>query len=281
MGLIEDFDERGVRMLVLGYPMHGATFLVVLHCMAMAACALLTGSGYGGALDSFMLTSRELMAGHVWQLVTYAFVAMPSIPFGVDMLMLYWFGMALETSLGRPRFFSFYTILLLIQGLFHVLLYVALSRGSVDPPLLGLGSAVLGVFIAYATIYPDVEIFFSLTAKLIAYVLLGIYFLQDLAYHNWIGLMSLSLIAGFSHCAMRALGFQGGFDWWERLEVSWGGGRPSPAEPVEDEGRQDPVNLILDKIARHGINSLTEAERRALERAGSSLRRKEGGGGSA
>ncbi len=274
MGLIEDFDARGVRMVVLGYPMHGATFLVILHCAAMAACALLTGFGRGDALEYFMLTRRALMAGHAWQLITYAFVAMPSIPFAVDMLMLSWFGVGLETSLGRPRFFTFYAILLLVQSLSHVLVYGVLIAAAFEPPLAGLGFAVLGVFIAYATIYPDVELFFGITAKLIAWILLGIYALSDLAYHNWTDLMTLSLIAGFSYCAMRVMGFQGGFDWWDRLESAWVGRRSSPAEPAKDDGSEDPINLILDKIASHGINSLTEAERRALERAGSSLRRK-------
>ncbi|NNN06605.1 MAG: rhomboid family intramembrane serine protease [Elusimicrobia bacterium] len=277
MGLIEDFDDRGMRMLVLGYPMYGATFLVILHCAAMAACALLTGFGHGDALGYFMLTHRDLMAGHVWQLITYAFVAMPSLSFAVDMLMLSWFGMGLETSLGRPRFFTFYALLLLVQSLFHVLVYGALIRAAFEPPLAGLGPAVLGIFIAYATIYPDVEIFFGITAKLIAYILLGIYVLNDLAYHNWSGLMSLSVIAGLSYCAMRVMGFQGGFDWWDSFDFSWGGRRSDPPEPAMDDGRQDPINLILDKIASRGINSLTEAERRALERAGSSLRRKHGG----
>ena len=276
MSLIEDFDARGMRMLVLGYPMHGAVLLIVLHCTAMAACALLTGAGCGGVFNYLMLTPRELMAGRVWQLFTYAFVAMPSLSFAFDMLMLYWFGMGLETSLGRPRFFSFYALLILVQSLFHVLAYGVLIKVPFDMPLAGLGSVVLGVFIAYATIYPDVEIFFGLTAKLIVFVLLGIHVLSDLAYHSWIGLISLSLIAGFSYCAMRALGFQGGFEWWDRW-ASGDGGRPRPAEPAKDERHQDSINLILDKIASRGINSLTADERRALERAASAQRKERGG----
>lgn len=275
MSWIEDFDEPGVRMLVLGRPMHGTTLLVILHCAAMVACALLTACGYAGALHYFVLSRQELLSGHVWQLFTYALVGMPSLSFAIDMLMLYWFGMGLETSLGRPRYFSFYAILILFQSALFLL-----TANSGYLSLSGLGSVIFGVFIAYATIYPDVQIFFGITVKLIAYALFAIYALSDLAYHNWIGLLFLGSITGLSYCAMRLLGFQGGFDWWDRWTTSLANRHRSPVKPPEGDKIQESINPILDKIASRGINSLTETERLALERARSTLKRKEDEGSS-
>src|SRR5207247_11048882 len=42
-----------------------------------------------------------------------------------------------------------------------------------------------GVFVAFATIYPRVELFLRIMAKWIALILAGVYTFQLLAYHAW------------------------------------------------------------------------------------------------
>lgn len=258
MGLIEDFDEPGGRMWVLGYPMHGATFLVLLHCAAMVACALLVASGRSDALGFFLFARPSVLSGHVWRLFTYAFVNLPSLFFAIDMAMLYWLVMGLESAIGRRRSFTLYASLVLLQSLFYLLLPYGFP---------GLGSVIFGLFIAYATVYPDAQIFFGIPIKYLAYAALGIYALQDLTYHAWTGLAFLALNSGFAYAGMRLLGFQGGFDWWDRWSAAWERRREEPRK----EDVQESIDPILDKIAACGINSLTEAERKTLEQARSRL----------
>jgi hypothetical protein len=53
-----------------------------------------------------------------------------------------------------------------------------------------------GIFIAFAAIYPNAEIFFRITAKWIALILVAISSLQSLAYHGWSELVVLWLSVG-------------------------------------------------------------------------------------
>ena len=89
----------------------------------------------------------------------------------------------------------------------------------------GYGS-VFGVFIAFATIYPGVEIciwFVNLTAKGWAYALLAVLSLANIAYHQWIDLGALWCDAAIGYGGMRLIGAGYGMawltDWLEERQV--------------------------------------------------------------
>jgi hypothetical protein len=54
--------------------------------------------------------------------------------------------------------------------------------------------------------------------------------------------------------------------------VKWSAAKPTlPADPPEEEFISREVDPILDKIHAHGIHSLTEQERKILEKARSKM----------
>jgi hypothetical protein len=50
--------------------------------------------------------------------------------------------------------------------------------------------------------------------------------------------------------------------------------RSTPRRVVEPENVHESIDPVLDKISKHGINSLTASERRALDRARNRLLKK-------
>ena len=100
--------------------------------------------------------------------------------FAVEMYMLFAFGREVERFIGRRAFICLYLLLLFAADRFSFL-WGFRERAGIA------GSAALhfGIFIAFATIYPNVELLLRIQAKWAALVLAGAYSLQLLAYHVW------------------------------------------------------------------------------------------------
>ena len=153
------------------YPIHVPTLLVIVHvgCMVLACLFFLLGQeailGYL-AFDS----AQILYAGRVWQIATYAFVHPPSnlLWFAVEMYMLFVFGREVERFIGRRAFLALYAVLLFVPTLLLTLCGFWFRTG-----LAGSSGIHFGIFIAFAAIYPNAEIFFRIMAKWIALILIS------------------------------------------------------------------------------------------------------------
>jgi hypothetical protein len=140
------------------------------------------------------------------------------------------------------------------------------------------------VFIAFCTIYPNVEIFFTIKAKWIALVILGIYSLQFLARHAVVELTVFwaTCLAAFIFIKYLRGHIQFSFRDYFRQRQSRRALRPMPsprprASRAPSTPRDDVIESIdplLDKIAKHGIGSLTAPEREQLEQARAELLKK-------
>jgi hypothetical protein len=131
-----------------------------------------------------------------------------------------------------------------------------------------------GIFVAFATIYPRVELFLRITAKWFALILAAIYTLQLLAYHAWADLAVVwtSMAVAFLFVEWRGAGPE--LVWLSNLKSRL---QPRPKfhvvqktsarRVVEPDDVYASVDPILDKISRSGIGSLTANERRQLDRA--------------
>src|SRR4029077_16517027 len=118
----------------------------------------------------------------------------------------------------------------------------------------------LGIFIAFATIYPRVELMFRILAKWAAIVFAAAYTLQLFAYHLWWELAALwfSIGAAFLFVELRGAGPE--MIWWDKLKARVGP-RPklyvvqkaSPRRVVEPDDVIASVDPILDKISKSGI----------------------------
>ena len=253
-------------------PVDVTTILVVAHVAAMVAGCFLIAFGAGGFLTWLQFDSAQVLHGYAWhQLVTYAFVHPPSslLWFAIEMYMLFVFGREVERFLGRNAFIALYLVLLVGPSLLLTLWGLGQRTAFA-----GSGELHLGIFIAFATIYPRVELMFRILAKWAAIVLCAAFTLQLLAYHVWweLAVLWFSIAAAFFFVEMRGAGPE--LTWLNNLKAF---ARPKPKfhivqkssarRVVEPDDITASVDPILDKISKSGIGSLTENERRQLDRA--------------
>jgi len=254
------------------YPIHAPALLVIIHVFCMIVSCLLLAVGEGAILGFFAFDSSQvLFAGRFWQIVTYPFAHWPSglIWFVVEMYMLFVFGREVERFLGRRAFLVLYAVLLLIPSLLLTLWGLWHRTG-----LAGSSPIHFGIFIAFAAIYPNAELFLRITAKWVAVVLVAVATLQLLVSHGWSDMLVLwlSVALAVAFVQFRGAGPELGWlsDWAARLRSKRSlrvVPPPSTRRVVEPEDIYDAIDPVLDKISKSGIGSLTPSERRALDRA--------------
>ncbi|HVW22624.1 MAG TPA: rhomboid family intramembrane serine protease [Opitutaceae bacterium] len=271
-------ENTGPVTWIGGRPIYAAHCLAGGFAVTMVLTALLSAFGLTSVLGWLTFSSPEVLAGQGWRILTYGLVNPPSIWFALELLMIVWFGQEVEKFFGRGKFLALYGCLYVLPPVLFTLV------GLRFPTSLAGESASFALFVAFATLYPSAEIFFSLLAKWVAWILLGIYLLQLLAGHDWLGVVSLLATAGFAY----------GFVLWQsgrlggspfalmrravpaaspRASASW---RAPRASPPPDQSALE-LNAILDKISASGLHSLSDKERAALEAAQQRLRKKSGG----
>ena len=273
-GAVTSDDDQPVTW-VGRFPVHVTTLLVGLHAFAAVLACFLTFAG-GGILGHLAFDSAfVLQRGEIWQLVTYAFVHPPSVLlwFLIEMYMLYVFGREVERFIGQRAFIVLYATLLLAPPVLLTLWGLGERTGIAGSPALHFG-----VFVAFATIYPSVEMFLRIQAKWVALALAGIYTLQLFAFHAWSQLAVLWLSIGGAFLFIRLRGAGPELEWWNNLKEKWQPKpkfkvvpRPTARRVVDPEDIHVSIDPLLDKISKSGINSLTASERRALDRARNQL----------
>jgi len=183
--------------------------------------------------------------------------------------MLFVFGREVERFLGQRAYVVLYLVLLIAPSLL-------LTTWGLWQPTALAGSPALhfGIFVAFAAIYPRVELLLRIMAKWFALILAGIYTLQLIAYHAWTDLAVVwtSIAAAFLFVELRGAGPE--LIWWNRFKDLV---RPRPKlrivqkasaqRSVEPDDVYASIDPILDKISKSGIGSLTINERRQLDRA--------------
>jgi membrane associated rhomboid family serine protease len=231
--------------------------------------------------------------GFVWQLLTYQFMHGGWLHLLLNCWAIYVFGREIENTLGWKRFLTLYFSSGVIGGLFQVLLGVV-AGGAFTAPVVGASAGAFGLVAAFATLYPErtltLLLFFVIPVSLRAKFLLlfcglltffGLVFPTDnIAHAAHLG----GMITGIAFVRY-AIHWQ-----WPRFQQrrarpfrplvkvsrreSGGWGRSQAVEDEDlppEEFLSQEVDPILDKISAHGIQSLTERERRILERAGEKM----------
>jgi rhomboid family protein len=259
------------------YPLDVTTLLVAVHSFAAVLACFLTFSG-GGLLNAMMFDSTAVWNGAVWQLATYAFVHPPSwlLWFAIEMYMFFIFGREVERFIGRRAFIALYAILLLGPAL------LLTAWGLTERTRLGGSSGLhFGIFVAFATIYPRMEMFLRIMMKWVALAFGAIMTLQLFAAHAWPELAVLWLSIAVGYLFVRTRGVGGELDWWSNLKEKWQPKpkfqvvpRSAPRRAPEPEDVYDSIDPLLEKISKSGINSLTPNERKALDRARNQLLKK-------
>jgi membrane associated rhomboid family serine protease len=269
-GVTTSDDYRPVAWMG-SYPVDVTTMLVGLHVAVAIITAILVALGAGSVLAYLQFDSAAVWySGQVWRLFTYAFVHAPSalLWFAIEMYMLFVFGREVERFIGQRAYIALY-LLLLVAPTVVLTLWGLWQRSA----LAGSPALHFGIFVAFATIYPRVEMFLRVMAKWIALILAGVYTFQLLAYHAWsdLAVVWTSIGTAFLFIELRGAGPE--LAWWSNLKARIG---PKPKFHVVQNTRArrvvDPddvytsIDPILDKISKFGIGSLTANERRQLDR---------------
>lgn len=224
----------------------------------------------------FGLVPMAFFGGAVWQIVTYMFLHGGFWHILFNMFVLWMFGSALENAWGSREFLKYY----FITGIGGGLCYALFNVGS-GIPAIGASGAIYGLLAAYAMLYPNNIIYLWMVipvkAKWFAIILgtIELYF----------SLRGGGGIAHLAHLGGMAVGVL--YLWRERLFPALFASTTSSErrarremiarwkEVEELDSLRREVDELLDKINRHGLDSLTPAERKRLDKASKILREKE------
>ncbi len=223
----------------------------------------------------------------VWQFFTYMFLHGGFGHILLNMFALWMFGTELEYNWGHRDFLKFYLICGVGGG---VLVWLTSMVGFSSPaaPTIGASGAIFGILLAYGMMWPDrpIFVFGILPMKALHFVIIfgAINLMQGLsrsgggvAYFAHVG----GLITGFVYLkygwrimvyydsymkkfkARKFTVHQGG----KSTSRSTGGSKSNFPSSSMHPDLEEEVDHILDKIAREGMDSLTDSEKRVLERA--------------
>lgn len=257
----------------------------VIECIACGYPPVFSQNNY------FALSVDGLKHGYVWQLLTYQFMHAGLMHILLNGWAIYIFGRAIEEALGSKNFLILFLASGVIGGIFQVL------AGWVWPDyfggaVVGASASAFGLVAAFAVLFPERELmlllFFVLPLRLRAKTLLlfaAVLAVFGLIFHG-------DNIANAAHLGGMLTGIifirqfiQGRWHWpqWgfssrrreppEFVSKSagkksfWRSASKSDEDLSTDEFLQNEVDPILEKISRHGIQSLTAREREILEKA--------------
>ncbi|HEX6751711.1 MAG TPA: rhomboid family intramembrane serine protease [Longimicrobium sp.] len=227
-----------------------------------------------------------------WSALTFPLVHREILGTLFTLLTLYFFGGALETHWGGRGFLRFCAVSA-AGGLVLSLILWAVQPGMGAMPLLGFTGAIYGMLLAFAVLWPEMEIniwgIIPVKAKWLALFSAVIGFIISVQSGGF-GLAHLGAF-GTAYLYLRS-------PWapraWgdlpprrtparkpQRAVVPWAGKKEAPAQtpaaprPAAAAGARrgahaekellDDVDRILDKISAEGLSSLTEDERKRLD----------------
>ncbi len=272
---------RGVRF----YPMVDEQTGTVVGQERRYVMAPLEAVGHFSSARGFRLLE-------VWRLVGFQFLHANMSHLFMNMLGLFFFGPIVESRLGRRKYVAFY----LICGIAGALMYLILNGlGQIngltlpgvlinDPytPLIGASAGVFGVLMASAYLAPNstVLLFFIIPAPLKAVV------------YGFVALAAFNLFTGGHNAGGDAAHIGGaiaGAFFVRKPELlreflDFSGAEASKRRSARQRKRtaasakrhggpsDDEVDRILAKVATQGLPSLSEKERKTLQKASAAKR---------
>ena len=242
-------------------------YLILVNCGIFVVSLLLRPE-----MAAFLgLAPSSFWRGYIWQPVTYMFLHGGIFHLFFNMLVLWMFGSTLESTWGPKRFLTFYFICGIGAGLLN-----AVATPASPVPIVGASGAIYGLLMAFGILFPDQFIYFwgifPIRAK---YFVIGIGVVEFLTALS----ASQSGIAHIAHLGGMLFGLI--YMKWGTLKTSVSGWRHQKKRRRhlrivadnrhEKEELQKQVDVLLDKVGRSGIDSLTPDEHNVLRRAGEQM----------
>jgi len=261
--------------------------------LANAAVYLLTITVFTGRwIYEFSAFDPQSAVSGWWTFVTYMFVHTGFLHLLFNMLVLFFFGPALEEQMGGSGFALYY----FTCGVGGAVFSLVMSLFTPVAPFVGASAAVLGVALAFAINWPDWPVYvFPLPVPIKVKWLVTFLVVMNLwaasagadtgiAYLAHLGglLFGFIYLKAEEHVMQRATSAM-------RAQQKSKPPRPARARSVisvankksaarQDEAAKrhaeyDEVNRVLDKISASGMDSLTPEERQVLDEASRNLRK--------
>lgn len=246
---------------------------------------------------NLILSADGMSHGYFWQLFTFQFLHAGVMHIAFNLFSLWMFGRVVEERLGTAHFLKLYFLGGIAGGILQVLL------GFIFPIQLGGGvvgasAGICALIAAFSIIEPDATIllffalpmraanllYLSLAVSAISVVgaIAGMRYFMGVAHGAHLG--GILFAMGYMRCGMNVGGMFGGWRPWKRKSGEASRSfRPrqgsilhlEPKAPAassggksnEDEFMSHEVDPILDKISAHGIQSLSEREKKILQAA--------------
>ena len=229
----------------------------------------------------------HILFSRPWTIITYMFTQEGFFHILFNMILLYVGGMLFTEYLDEKKLFSTY----IFGGIFGALFFIAsynifpVFGTSVNQAIaIGASASVLAVFIAISTYIPDYSIYFFLIGRIkLKYVAL-IFIIIDIfsinkdnpgghlahlggALWGFFYIMQLKKGRDFSNVLNFIYKFKNPFKKKPKFKVEYKReGRPLTDDEYNNlkAERQKKTDLILDKIAKRGYDSLTKEEKEFL-----------------
>jgi len=302
-------DRDYMREPARSEPLRATTKLIIANVACFIIFNIFGDISRKPDLQHLLYLSQDgVMHGYVWQFFSFQFLHSNLLHLLFNCVGLYFFGRLVEDRLTRVRFLQLYIISGLLGGVAQVL--AGLVSTKFGGAVLGASAGVSALLAAFSLMYWHqrfkVLLFFFIPVEITGQFLFWLGLGSSLAGIALAGLVtsSGSNIAHVAHLG----GFFAAFlfinkdgqpaplsEWFDRRSTTrrpktlvnagagmrkpsaWGGA--SSASSREEEAPQEDfiskeVDPILDKISAKGIHSLTEQERKILDKARSKMAKK-------
>lgn len=246
-------------------------WLIVLNVLIFLMQLLVFGPRFEilfGLMPAMVI--KKLM---IWQLITYMFLHGGIFHITFNMLALWMFGSDVEYELGRKRFLFYYFFTGAGAGLCTLLL--GYNDASVT---IGASGAIFGILMAYGMMFPNriILAFFIFPMRAKHFVILfGVIELMATISYTPDGVGHFAhlggLLFGYIYLSQERRLLAALSEVQMRRREMW------MRERIEQEIRMEnfiknEIDPILDKISKHGMESLTKRERKILENARDKMR---------
>jgi len=258
------------------------TTVVVLLTAVMSVVVFLMQSSWASPELLFFNPVSFWKEGKVWQLLTHAFIGQLNFFFLFGLFFIWSMGNGIETHLGRRAMIRLILLLCIFPALVSSMLWLVTGYSL---QVGGVITLSMGLIIAFATLYPNVEWWNVIPMKWIAGLSIAFGAIQFFPFRDWLGLSAFLSLCVASHIYTRYEMGHWSLPSFSFLKASlkrrpkisvvpkaeMGDSYDPPVAPELD----DEVNRILDKIAKTGLSSLDSKEREVLQRARETLMKKE------
>lgn len=236
--------------------------LIAANVAVFVLQMLLDILGYGRLFEIlFGLLPPAVFHGYVWQLVTYMFLHGGVFHIFWNMLVLWMFGVDVESRMGTKTFLIFYFFCGIGAGLTSLAFPPSWTAVTV-----GASGALYGIFVASAVYFPDsillVFFLFPMRMKHAVFLFGAIQLLAVMGNAGRHG-GGVAYIAHLGGILFALLYFQAVPRLAQRSKHT--GLRRKNTEIQRNDREEKEVDRILEKISREGIQSLSPRERNFLK----------------